>query len=46
MFVAGLWLMRTTVAAQQKYGVEPIAEMTIQQLPKGELFGASRISRR
>ena len=38
MFVAGLWLMPSMVAAQQKYVVEPIAEMKVKQLPKGELF--------
>jgi hypothetical protein len=38
MFVAGLWLMPSTVAAQRKYVVKPIAEMKVKQLPKGELF--------
>ena len=38
MFVAGLWLMPSMAAAQQKYTVEPIAEMKVKQLPKGELF--------
>lgn len=38
IFVTGLWLMPSTVAAQQKYIVEPIAEMKVKQLPKGELF--------
>ena len=38
MFVAGLWLMPSMVAAQQKYIVEPVAEMKVKQLPKGELF--------
>ena len=38
MFVAGLWLMPSMVAAQQKYIVQPIAEMKVKQLPKGELF--------
>jgi quercetin dioxygenase-like cupin family protein len=38
MLVAGLWLMPSTVTAQQKYTVEPVAEMKVKQLPKGELF--------
>ena len=38
MFVAGLWLMPSMVAAQQKYIVKPVAEMKVKQLPKGELF--------
>lgn len=38
MFFAGLCLMPSTVAAQQKYIVQPIAEMKVKQLPKGELF--------
>ena len=38
MVVAGLWLMPSLVMAQQKYVVEPIAELKIKQLPKGELF--------
>ena len=33
MFVAGLWLMPSMVAAQQKYIVQPIAEMKVKQLP-------------
>ena len=38
MFVAGLWLMPSMAAAQQKYIVKPVAEMKVKQLPKGELF--------
>lgn len=38
MFFAGLWLMPSTVAAQQKYTVEPVAEVKVKQLPRGELF--------
>jgi quercetin dioxygenase-like cupin family protein len=38
MFVAGLWLMPSMVAAEQQYIVKPIAEMKVKQLPKGELF--------
>ncbi len=38
MFVAGLWLMPSMAAAQEKYTVEPVAEMKVKQLPKGELF--------
>ena len=38
LFFAGLWLMPSMLAAQQKYIVKPIAEMKVKQLPKGELF--------
>ena len=38
MLVAGLWLMPSMAAAQQKYIVKPIAEVKVKQLPKGELF--------
>ena len=38
MFAAGLWLMASVVAAQEKYTVEPVAEMKVKQLPKGDLF--------
>lgn len=38
MFLAGLGLMPSTVAAQQKYTVAPIAEMKVKELPKGQLF--------
>jgi quercetin dioxygenase-like cupin family protein len=38
MFVAELWLTPSMVTAQQKYAVEPIAEMKVKQLPRGELF--------
>jgi quercetin dioxygenase-like cupin family protein len=38
LFVAGLWLAASMAAAQQKYVVEPIAEMKVKQLPAGELF--------
>jgi quercetin dioxygenase-like cupin family protein len=38
MFAAGLWLMPSMATAQQKYTVEPVAEMKVKQLPKGELF--------
>src|SRR5581483_9668117 len=38
MFVAGLWLLPSMAAAQQKYTVEPIAEVKVKQLPKGDLF--------
>jgi hypothetical protein len=37
-FVAGLGLMPSTVVAQEKYIVKPVAEMKVKQLPKGELF--------
>lgn len=36
--VTGLWLMPSMVVAQEKYVVEPVAEMKVEQLPKGELF--------
>ncbi len=38
MLVAGLWLMPSMAAAQQKYIVKPVAEVKVKQLPKGELF--------
>ena len=38
MLVAGLSLIPSMLAAQQKYTVKPIAEMKVKQLPKGELF--------
>jgi quercetin dioxygenase-like cupin family protein len=38
MFVAGLWLMPSLVAAQEKYIVKPIAETKVKQLPHGALF--------
>ena len=37
-FVAGLCLMSSMALAQQKYVVEPVAEMKVKQLPKGDLF--------
>lgn len=36
--VTGLWLMPSMATAQQKYIVKPVAEIKVQQLPKGELF--------
>ena len=36
--VTGLWLLPSMAAAQQKYIVKPVAEMKVEQLPKGELF--------
>jgi hypothetical protein len=38
VFVAGLCLMPSMVAAQPQYIVKPVAEMRVKQLPKGELF--------
>ena len=38
MFAAALCLMPSMLAAQEKYTVQPIAEMKVKQLPKGELF--------
>ena len=36
--VAGLWLMPSMAVAQQKYIIDPIAEMKVKALPAGELF--------
>jgi len=38
VIVMALGLLPSMVAAQQKYIVKPVAEMKVQQLPKGELF--------
>jgi hypothetical protein len=38
VIVTGLWLMTSMGAAQQKYVVKPVAEMKVEQLPKGELY--------
>jgi hypothetical protein len=38
LLVAGLCLMPSVVLAQQNYVVQPVAEMKVKQLPKGDLF--------
>jgi hypothetical protein len=38
MFVAGLGLMPSMVVAQHDYVIEPIAEMKVKQLSKGDLY--------
>jgi len=38
LVVAGLCLMPPVVLAQQNYVVQPVAEMKVKQLPKGDLF--------
>jgi len=38
LLVAGLCLMPSLVMAQQNYVVQPVAEMKVKQLPKGDLF--------
>ena len=38
LLLAGLGLMPSAVLAQQNYVVQPVAEMKIKQLPKGDLF--------
>ena len=45
--VAGLLLSPLTAAAAEvQYVVKPVAEMKVKQLPKGPLYGGSRIFRR
>ena len=38
LLVAGLCLMPSLVMAQQNYVVQPIAEMKVKQLPKGDFY--------